>query len=173
MSATRPKILVVDDSQISLSVTAMLLDEIDASIVTATSGEVAILKSIVEDFDLILMDVVMPGIDGFEAVKTIRKDERNKYIPIIFITATQVDEVQIKKGLSLGAVDFITKSISKELLRIKVKNLLELQKNRQELELTKRILEQKIRDLEIQNIEQSKAKRGNLKKPKEEYFSRH
>lgn len=143
----RQKILVVDDSQMSLKFTTAMLTGLNAEIVTAESGEEAIKKAIVDNFDLILMDVVMPGIDGFEAVKAIRKEEKNKFIPIIFITAVPGDELRIVKGLSLGAVDFITKPISIEILCIKVANLLDLRKDRQELEFAKNELGEKIKYL--------------------------
>lgn len=150
----KQKILVVDDTQSSLNLSVTLLNGIDASIVTATSGEEAIMKTIAEDFDLILMDVVMPGIDGFEAVKLIRKDERNKFIPVLFITAFSADELRIIRGLSLGAIDFITKPIFKEILCIKVNNLLELQKNRQELEFTRKELDQKVKEIKAMSMEE-------------------
>lgn len=143
----RQKILVVDDSPMSLKFTTAMLTGLDAEIVTAESGEEAIKKTIVDDFDLILMDVVMPDIDGFEAVKTIRKEEKNRFIPIIFITAVQGDELRIVKGLSLGAIDFITKPVSREILCIKATNLLELRKDRKEIESTKNELGEKVKEL--------------------------
>lgn len=153
----RQKILIVDDSQLSRHVDAFLLEGIDADIVMATSGEEAIQKTYVEDFDLILMDVIMPGIDGFEAVRTIRKEEKNRLIPTIFITSVPGDELRMVKGLSLGAIDFMTKPISKEIFFIKVNNLLELQKNRKELEFTRKELEQKIEEMELLILEREKA----------------
>lgn len=149
----RQKILVVDDNQISLNVSVLLLKGIEAEFVTATSGEEAIKKTIAEDFDLILMDVMMEGIDGFEAVKIIRNDERNKAIPVIFITALPGDERRIIKGLSLGAIDFLIKPVSKEILCLKAANLLELQRTKRELELTKRRLDQKISEVEAMSME--------------------
>ncbi|MEI6054583.1 MAG: response regulator, partial [Lentisphaerota bacterium] len=160
--AQRQKILVVDDDKISLDVNVLLLKGIDADIVTAMSGDEAIKKTIVEDFDLILTDVMMPGLDGFETIKAIRKDERNNAIPVIFITSLQGDELRIIKGLTLGAIDFITKPVRKEILNLKASNLLELQRNKRELELTARRLDQKIIEVEELNIkEQIHAKKAH------------
>lgn len=158
----RQKILVVDDDQISLDVNTLLLKGIGADIVTAMSGDEAIKKTIVEDFDLILMDVMMPGIDGFEAIEAIRKDQRNNAIPVIFITSIDGDELPIIKGLTLGAIDFITKPVKKGILRLKATNLLELQRNKRELELTARRLDQKIIEVEELSIkEQLHAKKAH------------
>lgn len=158
----RQKILIVDDSPSSLNFSLSLLYGIDADIVTASSGEEAIKKTINEDFDLILMDVIMPGIDGFETVQTIRKDGRNKLIPVIFITAISYDKLSIIKGLSLGAIDFIAKPIIKEILYLKITNLLEFQKDKKELEFTRNELVQKNKGLEILDIERKNVERKLL-----------
>lgn len=144
----RQKILVVDDSKIDLRLNQELLRGVNADIVTAASGKEAVQKSITEDFDLILMDVMMPGMDGFEAVEAIKKDEKNKFTPVIFITGLPGEEKRIIEAFSLGVVDFITKPAHKEVLRLKVNNLLELQRHRKELEHTRNELVRKVEELE-------------------------
>ncbi|MEI6055070.1 MAG: histidine kinase dimerization/phosphoacceptor domain -containing protein [Lentisphaerota bacterium] len=148
----RQKILVVDDTPISVALNVTLLHEVNADIVIATSGEEAIKKALAEDFDLILMDVVMKGIDGFQAIEAIKKEEKNRFIPVIFITALQGEEKQIIKGLNLGAVDFIIKPISKEILYLKAKNLLEVQRNRKALAIRECELQTVINDLSASRL---------------------
>ena len=129
----KQKILIVDDTPANLASLIVVLDDIDADIITASSGNEAITKAFVYDFDLILIDVQMPGMDGFEAVKLIRKEEKNQLIPIIFQTAISIEEHNIIKGIQSGAVDYITKPITEEILIGKTKLLLEMQKNKREL----------------------------------------
>lgn len=162
----KQKILIVDDSQVQLLIYNAMLGGLDADIDTATTGEEAVTKALTHDFDLILMDVSMPGIDGLEAVESIKREEKNKFIPVIFQTGKETDTQLILKGLEVGAVDFIEKSISREILLIKVNNLLELQRNRKELESTKNELFQKVEELEALLLERKKTEK-TLKVEKE------
>ncbi len=135
------KILIVDDLPENLSALKQLLEELDVDIFSAADGNEAVGKAFENNFDLILMDVQMPGMNGFEAVNLIKKEEKNRYIPIIFLTAAYTDEINKVEGIQAGAVDYITKPISEEILLGKVKLLLEMQKNKKELEKAKRKLE--------------------------------
>lgn len=153
----RQKILVVDDNPVSLKLNVLLLYAVDADIVTAGSGEEAVRIAHNEKIDLILMDVNMPDMDGFDAVKFIKSEEKNKYIPVIFITAFYHDELKIIEGLDIGALDYICKPVSRGILITKVNNLLELQRNRKGLELAQNKLVRTIEELQKRNIEQEKA----------------
>ena len=135
------KILIVDDLPANLSALEQLLEDIDVDIIKAADGNDAVGKAFENKFDLILMDVQMPGMNGFEAVNLIKKEEKNKYIPIIFLTAAYIDEISKIEGIQAGAVDYITKPISEEILLGKVKLFLDMQKNKKELEKAKRKLE--------------------------------
>lgn len=117
------KILVVDDSQVVLMKARMILGT-RYEPVFATNGEEAVEKALEEDPDLILMDVVMPKMDGFEACRSIRDNPDTNGIPIIMVT-TRGEPVNVEMGYASGCNDYITKPIDgAELLR-KLENLLE------------------------------------------------
>ncbi|MBD2156855.1 response regulator [Leptolyngbya sp. FACHB-16] len=114
-------ILVVDDNPTNIQVLFDVLNESGYEVAVAKSGESALSRLQSHLPDLILLDVMMPGIDGFEACRRIKEDEQTRDIPVIFMTALS-DAVDKVKGLSLGAVDYITKPIQHEevLARIRV-----------------------------------------------------
>jgi len=136
-----PKILIVDDREDNLIAMESTLEDLDAKFVRAMNGNEAVAKTVREDFALILMDVQMPGMDGFEAAELIRKIEKNKYIPIIFLSAIYKDEVYKMKGIKSGGIDFITKPFNENLLIAKVKIFLELHRHKIELQEAKQIAE--------------------------------
>ena len=103
------KILVVDDSPTMLSGTSKILESAGHEVVHATNGQEGIEKSVSETPDLILMDVVMPDINGFQATRKITTTENTQHIPVIILTMLSMDD-DIKKGIRLGASDYIVKS---------------------------------------------------------------
>jgi signal transduction histidine kinase len=119
-------ILLVDDNASNLLALEAMLDGPGLNLVRARSGEEALRRLLEEDFALILMDVQMPGMDGFEAAELVRGRERCRHVPIIFLTAFADGEVQAFRGYSLGAVDFLFKPIVPEVLRSKVAVFVEL-----------------------------------------------
>lgn len=123
-------ILAVDDNPKNLTLLKGILKDLYVNIITAESGNEALSKIIDHDFALILMDVMMPEMDGFEAVQMIRGMEKGKYIPIIFITAVSSQKKNIYKGYDTGAVDYIIKPIDKDILKSKVNIFLELSEQR-------------------------------------------
>ena len=122
MADALKSILVVDDTETNIDILVDILDT-DYEVSVALDGESA-LEYLEEELpDCILLDVMMPGIDGFETCKRIKADNRTKDIPIIFITAmTEDDEMQ--KGLSLGAVGYIGKPIDPKGVKAKVQEVL-------------------------------------------------
>src|ERR1700753_2072409 len=115
------KILLVDDNETNLLSMQVVLESQGYTFYTATSGREALrilLKE--EDFTLILMDVKMPTMDGYETAELISQRDRLKDIPIIFITAHDYEEEAMFKGYRAGAVDFIRKPFKAEVLRSKV-----------------------------------------------------
>ncbi|GGH80816.1 hypothetical protein HNQ91_005393 [Filimonas zeae] len=127
------KILVVDDRPDNLLSIETILEKEDYHIVKANSGRAALKILLKEyDFSLILMDVQMPDMNGFETASLIYEREKLKNVPIIFITAHSEDEA-IFKGYKVGAVDFIYKPINPELLRVKVGLFVELYQKTQSL----------------------------------------
>ena len=120
MKTSEPvNILVVDDVPEKIMAIEATLDELGQNIVKAYSGREALRCLLKDDFAVILLDVNMPEMDGFETAAFIRERKRSEHTPIIFVTAFN-DEVQMAKGYSLGAVDFISTPLDPEVLRTKV-----------------------------------------------------
>ncbi len=130
----QPKIMLVDDRDDNLMSMESVLDPDGYHIVKANSGR-QVLKLLLNDFDfaLILMDVQMPNLNGFETAALIYERERLRHIPIIFITANNYGEENLFKGYRAGAVDYIYKPVNPELLRIKVGVFVELYRKSQRL----------------------------------------
>ena len=126
------KVLVVDDTEANIDILVETLGS-DYDISVAMDGEDA-LEMVSEDPpDLILLDIMMPGMDGYEVCKRLKADENTKKIPIIFLTA-MTEEQDEARGLALGAVDYVTKPFSPGLVKSRVQNQLELKLNRDDLE---------------------------------------
>jgi len=118
-------ILIVDDLPEKLLVFGTVLEDLGQNLVFVNSGSEALREVLHREFAVILLDVNMPDIDGFETAALIRKYKRSAHTPIIFITA-YADEMQTAKGYSLGAVDYILSPVVPEMLRSKVKVFVEL-----------------------------------------------
>src|ERR1035437_911844 len=126
------KILLVDDQPANLFALEALLEGEDYTLVQASSGPAALRCLLDQEFALILLDVLMPGMDGFETAKLIRKRLQSAHTPIIFITATSRNENHVSRGYSFGAVDYIYKPIVSEILKAKVQVFDELHRNTRE-----------------------------------------
>jgi signal transduction histidine kinase len=118
-------ILVVDDLEEKLLVYRSILDELGQHVVTARSGEEALKHVLKTEFAVILLDVQMPGIDGFETASLIRKRRRSMHTPIIFLTAF-IDDLRTATGYAHGAVDYISTPVVPEILRAKVRVFVDL-----------------------------------------------
>lgn len=114
------KILLVDDQPANLLALQAVLRDLGQNLVTARSGKEALRHLLEEDFALILLDVQMPDMSGFETAALIRGRDKSRYTPIIFLTAHEQADVQMFRGYSLGAVDYLVKPIVPEILRTKV-----------------------------------------------------
>ena len=119
--AKKPNILIVDDMEDNLIALECLLESLDCNIIKAMSGEEALKKLLEQKMALILLDVQMPVMNGFETAELIRNNEATKYIPIIFITAISMEQQYIFKGYEAGAVDYICKPYPPKILKNKVK----------------------------------------------------
>ncbi|MDD2915619.1 MAG: response regulator [Gallionella sp.] len=116
-------ILVVDDDEFNLKLFNKMLSIEGYAVRTASSGEAA-LASVAEQLpDLILLDVMMPGIDGFEVARRLKADARTRAIPVIMVTALEDQESRLK-GLDTGAEDFLSKPVHRAELLLRVKSLL-------------------------------------------------
>ncbi len=135
------KLLVVDDREDNLLSIETILERDNYTIRKATSGRAALKLLLKEhDFTLILMDVQMPDMNGFETATLIYQREKLKHIPIIFITAHNQDESNMFQGYKMGAVDFIYKPINPDLLRFKVSVFADLYRKTHELMMQERKL---------------------------------
>src|ERR1700674_33948 len=119
-------ILLVDDMPANLLALEAVLDDLGHNLVKATSGEEALGMLLDQDFAAVLLDVRMPGLDGFETAKLIRSRERSRHTPIIFLTAGESDEFPATEAYKLGAVDYLVKPLVPVILRAKVAGFVEL-----------------------------------------------
>ncbi len=140
-------ILIVDDRAENLLVMESLLEDMECNIVKAASGNEALSMILEYDFALVLLDVQMPGMDGFETAELMRGSKRSRSIPIIFVTAISKEQRCIFKGYELGAVDYLFKPIEPIVLRSKVSIFIELAKQKLQLKEQARQLELKIEEL--------------------------
>lgn len=132
-SQQRAKILLVDDSPDSLVALEAVLEELGQELVKAPSGVEALRYLLEDDFAAILLDVKMPGMDGFETAAMIRARKRSQHTPILFLTGLKNEDYFVR-GYDLGAVDFLTKPIVAAVLKAKVSVFIELHRKAQLLE---------------------------------------
>jgi CheY-like chemotaxis protein len=119
----RKKILLVDDSNTILMMEKFILGNGPYDLITASNGEEAVKKAAEQNPDLILLDVIMPKMGGFEACRLIRNDEGTRNIPIIMVT-TRGEAANVEAGWANGCTDYVTKPINSVELLAKVRNLL-------------------------------------------------
>ncbi len=140
-------VLIVDDKPENLMVLEVLLEDMNCNVVKANSGNEALGLMLEYDFSLILLDVQMPEMDGFETAELMRGSERTRYIPIIFVTAISKEKISIFKGYEVGAVDYLFKPIEPLILKSKVRVFLELSSQKKLLEQQSELLELKVKEL--------------------------
>lgn len=140
------KILLVDDRRENLISLGAALEPLGQEIVTASTGREALRAALDEDFAVILLDVRLPEIDGFEAAHLLRGRPRTKYTPIIFLTAIDKDDQKVSKGYALGAVDYIFKPADPDILRSKVSVFIELYRKSRQIERLNATLEARVED---------------------------
>jgi CheY-like chemotaxis protein len=136
------RILAVDDREENLTALAAVLDALPVEVVPVTSGQAALKELLNDDFALILLDVVMPEMDGFETAGHIKSRPRTRDIPIIFLTAGGEAGEQAFRGYAAGAVDYLTKPFDPWLLRAKVSVFMELHRRNVQLKQQARMLRQ-------------------------------
>lgn len=133
-NTSKVKILVVDDRKENLLAMDKLLKPLGAEVRKADSGEAALSEVLNHQFAVILLDVQMPGMDGFECATLLHSNKQTANMPIIFVTAINKDQAYVNKGYKAGAVDYLPKPIVPEILLGKVKVFLQLEQQRLELE---------------------------------------
>jgi CheY-like chemotaxis protein/nitrogen-specific signal transduction histidine kinase len=145
----KPKfnVLIVDDRPENLLTMEGILENDDLIILKAHSGNEALSIMLEHNIALVLMDVQMPGMDGFEVAEIMRSSERTKHIPIIFVTAISKQRQHIFKGYESGAVDYLYKPLDLEILQSKIKAFIDFFQHKNALEETTRKLEKTIAEL--------------------------
>ncbi len=147
-------ILIVDDIRANIIALQKILQLHGLASDAAESGEEALLKILKAEYSLIIMDVQMPGMDGFEVVEALAGSNRTKDIPVIFLSAVNKQKKFISRGYETGGVDYVTKPVDPDLLILKVKTFLKLYEQKKELKDT--------RDLLAKEIEIRKGAQENL-----------
>lgn len=140
-------ILIVDDRPENLFVLESLLDNMGCNIIKATSGNEALSLMLDHDFALVLLDVQMPDMDGFETAELMRNSSLTRYTPIIFVTAISKEQRCIFKGYEVGAVDYLFKPIESIILQSKVRVFIDLYKQKRLIEAQSALLQLKINEL--------------------------
>ncbi|UUF12796.1 MULTISPECIES: response regulator [Flavobacterium] len=156
-------VLIVDDIKANIIALKKTLELHNIDVDTAESGEEALKKILKTNYCLIIMDVQMPGLDGFEVVKILSGNKRTKDIPVIFLSALNIEKKYIFKGYESGAVEYITKPVDTDLLMLKVKTFIKIYEQQNELKGIKDLLSKEIKirkeaqdNLEIKIAERTK-----------------
>jgi CheY-like chemotaxis protein/anti-sigma regulatory factor (Ser/Thr protein kinase) len=137
-------LLIVDDEPANLIALSAVLEPLGQRIVTARSGHEALKHVLADDFAVILMDVQMPGMDGFEVAQLIKERDRSRHVPILFITALNREERYVFRGYSVGAVDYLSKPVDPDILRAKVSVFVELHQKNERLKRQTELLHQAV-----------------------------
>ncbi len=138
----KAKVLIIDDLPENLFVLEEILKQDDREIISASNGNDALKLARLHDFAIILSDVQMPGMDGFELVSLLRMNKRTKHVPVIFLTAISKEEKYVHQGYSEGAVDYIFKPLDPKIVSSKVDTFITLYRQRKQLELQNQQLEE-------------------------------
>ena len=160
------RILVVDDTPANLVAAEAALSPLKRQIVTACSGQDALGRLLEHEFALVILDVNMPEMDGYETARWIRSRERTQHLPIIFMTAHDHDETAVLRAYELGAVDFMFKPFSPEVLRAKASVFVTLQERTEQLatERMERDFENRRRDFETEALRRERDRELAAKK---------
>ncbi len=156
----KDKILIVDDKEENLISLERILSDFDIEFVRASSGEDALKYTLKDEFAMAILDVQMPGMDGYETLELMRQRKKTKLLPVIFVSAIHQSDLHIIKGIETGAVDFIPKPIIPEVLKGKVSVFLDLYRQRKELDILLVYLEKKNEELIIEKNKAEEATRS-------------
>ncbi|HET7461023.1 MAG TPA: ATP-binding protein [Longimicrobium sp.] len=150
--ANRARLLLVDDRPENLMALEAILEPLGHELVRANSGEEALREVLRRDFACILLDVQMPGLNGFETAELIKKRERSRFTPIVFLTAISKEDEFVFQGYSVGAVDYMFKPFNPDILRSKVSVFIDLYLKTEQLrEQEQRLREAERRELELEH----------------------
>src|SRR3954451_15280814 len=131
VTEAKPSVLLVDDVPANLVALEALLDDMGCELVRAEGGNAALRELLRREFAVMLLDVQMPEIDGYEVARYVRENPATRDVPIIFLTATLRNEEGLLRGYGSGAVDYLLKPLNATILRAKVRVFLDLYLSRQ------------------------------------------
>ncbi len=155
----KTNILLVDDRDDNLLVLESILSPLGQNLVKATSGQEALKYIFNLDISVVLLDVTMPGMNGFETATLIRERDKSRHIPIIFVTGHSIQEASIMKGYALGGLDYILKPIVPEILRAKINVFVDLHQKTAEINKQTELLRQSNIDLKHEIIERRRIEK--------------
>ena len=159
----RVNILLVDDRTENLLALEAILEPLGENLVRAHSGDEALKCLLTDEYAAILLDVQMPGLNGFETAELIKSRERTRFVPIIFLTAISKEEEYVFRGYSVGAVDYMSKPFQPDVLRSKVAVFVDLYRKQGQLKRQERLLhEAAIREVELEHRAQLLAQEARL-----------
>jgi len=127
-------ILIVDDHPENLIALEAILEDVDCSLLKAHSGNEALTVLLKHEVALVLLDVQMPGMDGFEVAELMRRSNRTRMVPIIFVTAISKEAKYVARGYNVGAIDYMFKPLNPEILQHKARFFLDLDTQKRRLE---------------------------------------
>ncbi len=158
---SKQKILIVDDKRENLVALRSVLRDLDAEVIEALSGNDALAATFDHNFALAILDVMMPGMNGFELAEHLRSDDATRLLPIIFVTALQPDEQNLFSGYEAGGIDYIVKPYNPAILLAKVRIFLEIDRQRRELQWQRDNLEllvaERTAELKLELCERKRA----------------
>jgi len=161
-SPGKANLLLVDDRPENLLALAAILEPLGHNLIQAQSGTAALKHVLADDFAVILMDVQMPGLDGFETAALIKEREKSRHIPIIFVTAISKDERYVFQGYEAGAVDYIFKPFQPDILKSKVAVFIDLFQKGEKIKRQAALLrdnERRQKELEMSELERALERR--------------
>ncbi len=148
---TPVNILLVDDKPANLLALEAVLDSMNLNLMKAYSGEEGLQKLMLEDFAIVLMDVRMPEMDGFETAAMIHRRDPSQKTPIIFLTAAQENEADVTRAYAVGAIDYLLKPFEPSILQTKVAVLIDLYRKNEGLRQLVDKLDRRIGELVTEN----------------------
>lgn len=146
-------VLIVDDQGVSREVMKLIVEAQGHQTVLAAGGEEAVALALAERPDLVILDLVMPGMNGYEVLRRLRGDAVTRGVPVIMVSAKDDPESRLA-GLALGADDYLTRPVNRTELKVRLRNLLRMKRMQDEINLQKEVLERRI-DLRAAELERS------------------